>query len=448
MPAPKLHVEKTTAANPALKPDPDAPVGRYRWTIVALLFFATTINYLDRQVIGLLKDDLSKEFNWSETDYSNIVMAFSAAYAAGLLLFGRIIDRLGTKLGYTISVVVWSLAAMAHALARSTMGFAIARTSLGLGEGGNFPAAIKGVAEWFPKKERALATGIFNSGTNVAAMVGPPLIAWIATSYGWEQAFLWTGATGFVWLLFWIRYYEVPAKQKRMGAAERAYINSDEAEAAASTGAPVGWLRIVRVRQTWAFILGKLLTDPVWWFYLFWIPSYFNTTYGLDLKKSALYISIVYVAASAGSILGGYISGSFIKRGWPVYRARKTAMLLFAVCVVPIFFVKNADSVWMAVGLISLGAAAHQAWSANIFTTASDMFPRRAVSSVVGIGGMAGSVGGILFPLFIGWLLDYYGALGSKTTGYNIIFAICSFAYLLAWVVMHLLAPKMEPVDV
>ena len=425
----------------------ESPIGKYRWTVVALLFFGTTINYLDRQVIGLLKDDLSDEFNWSETDYSNIVMAFSAAYAIGLLLFGRIVDRIGTKRGYAVSVVIWSIAAMAHALARSTIGFAWARISLGLGEGGNFPAAIKAVTEWFPKRQRAFATGLFNSGTNIAAMTGPPLIAWIATAYGWQQAFFWTGAIGFIWLIFWWIYYDVPAGQKRLGRAELQYINSDAPEAAPEKEAPVGWLQLIRVRQTWAFIIGKLLPDPVWWFYLFWIPSYFNTTYGLDLKNSAIHISTVYVVASFGSIFGGYLSGYFIRRGWPVYKARKTAMLLFALCVVPVIFVQATSNIWVAVALISLGAAAHQAWSANIYTTASDMFPKRAVSSVVGIGGMAGSLGGILFPFFVGWLLDYYGALGSKTTGYNIIFVVCGSAYLIAWVLMHFLAPKMKQVN-
>jgi ACS family hexuronate transporter-like MFS transporter len=423
-------------------------MGKYRWIIVALLFFATTINYLDRQVIGLLKDDLSREFGWSEKDYSNIVMAFSAAYAVGLLLFGNIIDRLGTKRGYTISVVVWSLAAMAHALAKSTTGFVLARTSLGLGEGGNFPAAVKAVAEWFPKRERAFATGIFNSGTNVAAMAGPPLIAWIYSAYGWQEAFFWTGATGFAWLVLWQIFYEVPAKQKRLRQPEFDYIHSDAPDEAKDEGARIGWRKILGVRQTWSFVFGKMLTDPVWWFYLFWVPSFFNNTYGLDLKKSAIHISTVYVVSSFGSIFGGYLSGYFIKKGWPVYKARKVTMLIFAFCVVPVVFVQYTTNVWAAVALISLAAAAHQAWSANIYTTASDMFPKRAVSSVIGIGGMAGSLGGILFPFFVGWLLDHYGALGDKTAGYNILFIICGSAYLFAWLVMHLLAPKMRKVPV
>ena len=421
-------------------------VGKYRWVIVILLFFATTINYLDRQVIGLLKDTLAAQFSWTEKDYSAVVMAFSAAYALGLLLFGRLIDRIGTKLGYTISVIIWSIAAMGHALARSTLGFGIARTALGLGEAGNFPAAIKTIAEWFPKKERALATGIFNSGTNVAAIAGPPLIAWIFTGYGWRHAFIWTGVLGFVWLIFWKIFYDVPVRQKRLKQEELNYINSDAPEADPENDERVSWKKLVRIRQTWAFVAGKFLTDPIWWFYLFWIPTYFNTTYHLDLKKSAIHVSTVYVASSFGSILGGYLSGWLIKRGLPVYRARKISMFIFAVMVVPIIFVQFTTDIWAAVALISLAAAAHQAWSANIFTTASDMFPKKAVSSVVGIGGMAGSIGGILFPLLIGVLLDHFKLAGHLTTGYNIIFVICGGAYLIAWTAMHVLAPKMKQV--
>jgi len=436
----------TQTAPPRSKPVTTQAAGKYRWVVVALLFFATTINYLDRQVIGLLKDDLARSFNWTEKDYSNIVMAFSAAYALGLLLFGRLIDRIGTKLGYTVSVIIWSLAAMAHALAKSTFGFGVARTALGLGEAGNFPAAIKSVAEWFPKKDRALATGIFNSGSNIAAIAGPPLIAWIYTSYGWREAFVWTGVLGFIWLLFWGIFYEIPARQKRLGTAELAYINSDAPEADPENDTRVSWSKILSFRQTWSFVVGKFLTDPIWWFYLFWIPSYFNTTYHLDISQSAIYVSTIYVTASFGSILGGYLSGLLIKRGMPVYKARKTAMLLFALLVVPVVFVQFTTDAWTAVALISLAAAAHQAWSANIFTTASDMFPKKAVSSVVGIGGMAGSVGGILFPLLIGILLDHFKALGTLSTGYNIIFGICGGAYLLAWFMMNLLSPAMKQV--
>lgn len=421
-------------------------IGRYRWTIVALLFFATTINYLDRQIIGLLKDNLALEFNWSERDYGNIVTAFSTAYAIGLFLFGNIIDRLGTKKGYTISVIIWSIAAMAHAFARSTGGFVAARISLGLGEGGNFPAAIKAVAEWFPKRERAFATGIFNSGTNVAAMIGPPLIAWIYSSYGWQAAFLWTGAIGFIWLIFWMILFDVPARQKRLKKPEFDYIHSEDAGENIN-GEKIGLKKILSFRQTWSYVFGKMLTDPVWWFYLFWVPSFFNSTFGLDLKKSAIHISTVYVVSSFGSILGGYLSGYFIKKGWPVYKSRKTAMLIFAFCVVPVVFVQYVTGIWAAVALISLAAAAHQAWSANIYTLASDMFPKRAVSTVTGFGGMAGSTGGILFPLFVGWILDHYGALGNKSAGYNIIFIICGSAYLFAWLLMHFLTPRMKQVQ-
>jgi ACS family hexuronate transporter-like MFS transporter len=423
------------------------PMGKYRWVVVTLLFFATTINYLDRQVIGLLKDNLAKDFNWSEKDYSRIVMAFSSAYALSLLLFGRLIDKIGTRLGYAISIFIWSVAAMCHAFATGTLGFSFARTALGLGEGGNFPAAIKAVAEWFPKKDRAFATGIFNSGTSIAAILGPPLIAWIFSDYGWKQAFLWTGALGFIWLIIWWWLYEIPSKQKRLTAEEFTYIHSDTDEVETGNSQKTSWWKLFRFRQTWAILLGKFLTDPIWWFYLFWIPSYFNTTYHLNITRSAIHVSTVYVVASFGSILGGYLSGWLIRRGLPVYKARKFSMFFFACCVVPIFFVRYTTGIWPAVWLISLAAAAHQAWSANIFTVASDIFPKHTLSSIVGIGGMAGSVGGILFPFLIGIILDHFKLLGLLGTGYNIIFGICAISYLIAWIVMQVLAPKMKHVS-
>ena len=425
-------------------------IGRYRWRVCALLFFATTINYIDRQVIGLLKPILEQDFHWTESDFGNIVTAFSASYALGLLLFGRLVDKIGTKLGYTLSIIVWSFAAMAHALAKSTLGFGAARVFLGLGESGNFPVAIKTVAEWFPKKERALATGIFNSGANIGAVVAPVVVPWLAGSYGWQHAFFWTGVIGFVWLVFWIFMYEIPARHKKLTQAEYDHIHSDheEVQDIKSDGPKVGWLQLLSIRQTWAFVFGKLLTDPIWWFFLFWLPSYFSTTFNLDFKKPNLQLIIIYTATTVGSIGGGYLSSWLIKKGWPVFKARKVSMFIFAICVVPIMFAKQTNDVWVAVGLISLAAAAHQAWSANIFTTASDMFPKYAVSSVVGIGGMAGSVGGSLFPLLVGRLLDHYKLLGNVGTGYNILFIICGCAYLLAWVMMHLFAPKMERVKV
>ncbi|MFD0792144.1 MFS transporter [Mucilaginibacter litoreus] len=422
----------------------------YRWTVVVLLFFATTINYLDRQVIGLLKPTLEKQFNWTEKDYSDIVMAFQAAYAVGLMAFGRFIDRLGTKLGYTISLILWSLAAALHAAVKTTFGFAAVRAGLGLGESGNFPAAIKVVAEWFPKKERALATGIFNSGANIGAVVAPIMVPWILGVYGWQMAFIITGAIGFVWLIFWWIYYEIPARHKKINNAELVHIESDVEDEPAVTDAAaskVKWSKLFSFRQTWAFVVGKLLTDPMWYFFLFWLPSYFSSTFNLDLKKPTLPLILIYTATTIGSIGGGYLSSWFIKRGMPIFRARKTAMFIFALCVMPIFAARYATNIWQAVALIALAAAAHQAWSANIFTSASDIFPKRAISSVVGIGGMAGSVGGIAFPFFIGWILDSAKASGDITAGYNILFIVCSCAYILAWFIMHLLVPRKRAVN-
>ena len=420
-------------------------IGKYRWTIVALLFFATTINYLDRQVIGLLKPTLEKQFSWTEKDYSYIVIAFQAAYAFSLLVFGGIIDKIGTKSGYIISIIGWSLAAIAHAFAKSTFGFGVARAALGLGEAGNFPAAIKATAEWFPKKERALATGIFNSGANIGAVFAPVMVPWILGVYGWEMAFIVTGAIGFVWLIFWWIYYETPAKHSKLSKEEFDYIHSDNEEIDANEK-PVAWLKLFGIRQTWAFFFGKMLTDPIWWFFLFWLPSYFSTTFNLDLKKPSLPLIIVYTATTIGSIGGGYLSGYFIKKGWQIHKARKVSMLIFAICVVPIMAARYATDIWQAVALISLAAAAHQAWSANIYTVASDMFPKKAISSVIGIGGMAGSVGGIVFPLIVGSLLDSYKASGNINGGYNIIFLMCGSAYLLAWFIMNFFAPKNERV--
>lgn len=423
-------------------------IGRYRWTICTLLFFATTINYIDRSVTGLLKDTLTDQFNWSESDYGNLVTAFSAAYAVGLLAFGTLVDKVGSKIGYTISIIIWSIAAMGHALARSTFGFLIARVSLGIGESGNFPAAIKAVTEWFPKKERALATGIFNAGANLGPVIAPALVYWIVRSHGWQSAFIWTGAIGFVWLIFWLYFYDVPAKSKRLTAEEKEHIHSDVDEQKETTE-KVSWFKLFRVRQTWAFVFGKLLTDPVWWFFLYWLPPFFSTVFKVDLAKSlGLPIIVIYTIVSIGSIGGGWLSSRLIAKGWPVYRARKTAMFIFALLVLPIISASHITDMWVAVLLIGIAAAAHQAWSANIFTTVSDMFPKKAVSSVVGIGGMAGSIGGIFFPIFASRLLDHYKSLGNINTGYYILFSICGFAYLLAWLVMHFFAPRMERVEI
>lgn len=420
----------------------------YRWLIVVLLFLATTINYLDRQIIGLLKPILEKEFVWTETDFARIVMAFTAAYAVGLLVFGWLIDKIGTKAGYAFTIVFWSVAGMLHAVARSAFGFGVARVGLGLGEAGNYPAAVKTVAEWFPKKERALATGLFNAGTSVGVVVALLLVPWILSVYGWQEVFWITGALGFVWLVFWLIFYDIPVRQKRLSAEELQYILSgqdqDESEAEKQ---PVKWARLFTFPQTWAYITGKGLIDPIYWFFLFWLPSYFASTFNLDLKKPSVELMLIYTATTAGSIGGGYLSSWLIKRGWPTLRARKAVLLGLAVCELSVILIQFSSGVWMAVGLISLAVALHQAWATNVFTLPSDLFPKQAVSSVVGIGGMAGAVGGILFPILIGSLLDSYKAAGNIQAGYNIIFTICGFTYLVAWLIIHWLTRTPKVVE-
>ena len=413
-------------------------VGRYRWVICGLLFFATTVNYIDRQVLGLLAKDLKDSIGWTEIDYGNIVAAFNAAYAFGLLLAGRLMDRIGTRVGYALAIVWWSLAAMAHALARTPFGFGVARAALGFGEAGNFPAAIKTVAEWFPKKERAFATGIFNAGSNVGAIVAPLTVPWIAGHLGWRWAFILTGAFGLLWLLFWLPTYRRPEKHPRVSAAELAHIQSDPPDPPA---AKIPWVRLIPHRQTSAFAIGKYLTDPVWWFYLYWIPTFFREHYQLDLLGSAAPLIVIYVIADVGSIGGGWLSSTFIKRGWTINRARKTAMLICALAVTPIIFASNVKSLWAAALLIGLAAAAHQGWSCNLFTTTSDMFPRRAVGSVVGIGGMAGALGGATMAVAVGHILQSTGQ------NYSIVFMIAGTLYLLALLLIHLLAPQLAPVD-
>jgi ACS family hexuronate transporter-like MFS transporter len=381
----------------------------YRWIIVSLLFLATTINYIDRQIIGLLKPILEVEFNWSESDFAKIVVAFTAAYAIGLLLFGRLIDRVGTKIGYSISVVIWSAMGMLHAAASTVTGFSLARIGLGLGEAGNFPAAMKTVAEWFPKKERALAAGLFNSGTSIGVVMALLITPWILVSYGWREVFLITGASGFVWLALWMWLYEIPARQKRLSKAEFLLIteNSDE-HSSDNDKTPTKWFRLFNFPQTWAFVFGKFLIDPIYWFFLFWLPSYFSSTFNLDLTRPSVELMIIYSATTLGSISGGYFSSRLIKKGMAALRARKTVLLVIACLELSIILAQYVTNVWVAVALISVAVALHQAWATNIFTTASDMFPKQAVSSVVGIGGMAGAIGGIFFPMFVGYLLDAY----------------------------------------
>lgn len=428
-------------------------MGKYRWTICALVFFATTVNYLDRAVISLLKPYLETEFNWNSGDYANIEIAFKVAYSLGMLGAGRIIDALGTKIGYALSTFLWSLAAMGHAIVSSTFGFSVARAFLGVTEAGNFPAAIKTTAEWFPQKERALATGIFNSGSNVGAIIAPLTVPLIAETIGWKWAFIITGAFGFVWLILWFIYYEVPAKQARLTKAEFDYIHSDVDDLAAAsitTQPKVSWFKLLTFRQTWAFVVGKFLTDPVWWFYLFWLPDFLNKQYGLKGTDVAFPVAAVYILSSIGSVGGGWIPLRFMKRGMPAFQARKTSMLLIALCVFPIVFAQYLGQIdmWLAVLVIGIAAAAHQAWSANIFTTVSDMFPKRAVASVTGIGGMAGGLGGILLTALVQkQMFVYYESINQLDKAYFIMFLICGGAYLLAWVLMHFLAPRMKQIS-
>jgi len=435
----------------------DTAIGKYRWTICSLVFFATTINYLDRAVISLLKSTLTTEFKWNDGDYANIEIAFKVSYAIGMLGVGRLIDKLGTKLGYFLATLLWSIAAVCHAFVSSTFGFGVARSVLGITEAGNFPAAIKTVAEWFPKKERALATGIFNSGANIGAIIAPLSVPWINTHWGWQWAFIITGSFGFVWLIFWFLLYEVPAKQKRLSLAELNYINSDEEEKiktldnTSSAASNISWIKLLGFKQTWAFVMGKFLTDPIWWFYLFWLPDFLESQYGLKGTAIALPVALVYTISVAGSIGGGWLPMYFIKCGWSVFRARKTSMFIYAVCVVPIVFAQllGSDNMWLAVFIIGFAAAAHQAWSANIFTTVSDMFPKNTIGAVVGIGGMFGALGGIFLSLFVQKnLFVHYRALGEIETAYYIMFFVCGGAYLLAWFIMHLLVPKMKPIEV
>lgn len=430
-----------------------ARVGYYRWVICALLFFAATINYIDRQVIGILKPTLQQEFGWSEIDYGDIVFAFQLAYAIGLVFAGRLMDWLGTKRGFALALIVWSLAAMAHAeapvfgpavaavlglaglaYATSVAGFMAARFALGLGEAGSFPASIKTVAEWFPKRERALATGIFNAGTNVGALLTPLAVPWITYTFGWYWAFILTGAIGFLWLVFWLPLYGPPEQHPRLRPTELAYIKSDPPDPPAK----VSWLTLLPHRQTWAFAIAKFMTDPIWWLYLFWIPDFLNRNHGLNLQSIGLPLVVIYLIADVGSIGGGWLSSALIKRGWSVNAARKTAMLTCALAVVPIVLASRTHNLWTAVLLVGLAAAAHQGWSANLFTLVSDTFPRKAVGSVVGLGGTAGAIGGMLIAKLTGYIL--------QTTGsYVPVFLIAGTTYLVALAIVHLLAPKLEP---
>lgn len=411
-------------------------IGNVRWIICSLLLAATSINYVDRQVLGILAPVLQRAIGWTDLQYSYIVGGFQLAYGLGLLLAGRLVDRIGTRFGYAIIMAVWSLSAISHALASTVLEFATARFFLGLGEGGNFPAAIKTTAEWFPQRERALATGIFNAGTSVGPVLAPALVPWVATRFGWQAAFLMTGLFSFTWILIWLTFYRPPAQHPKLGAAERAFIESDRELPVAA----IPWARLLRYRQTWAFAAGKFLTDPIWWFLLFWLPLFLARRFHLSILQLTAPLMAVYLVSAVGSITGGWLPGLLNRRGIAINRARRNTMLLCACMVTPIFFASRAPSEWFSIALISVAVAAHQGWSANLFTTVSDMFPRAAVGSVVGIGATVGSIGGVLFSLGTGWILHV-------THSYSILFALSASAYLLALAAMHSLAPGLKPVS-
>ena len=445
-------------------------VTNYRWTICALLFFATTVNYLDRQVLSLLKPHLEDVFGWSNSDYANIASVFQFTYAISMLFAGRVVDKLGTKKGYIWAIVIWSIGAIVHALAIpigegiavimgfvgvasisvSIAGFMFSRALLGFGEAGNFPAAIKATAEYFPKKERSFATGIFNSGTNVGAVLAPLTVPFIAKQWGWEAAFLLIGAIGFLWLIFWYKLYDKPEEQKRMSAEELEYINNEEVQEfepikeAAYADGKVSWFKLLNYRQTWAFVVGKFMTDGVWWFFLFWLPAYLKDQYNMVDTQVMVPLAVLYSMTMIGSVGGGWFPMYFINKGHAPYDARMKAMLLIAILPLVVLAAQPLGhiSFWMPVILIGIGASAHQAWSANLFTTVSDMFPKKAIGSVVGIGGMVGGLGGVFITKLGGALFDKYKALGHIETGYTIMFSICAVAYLIAWVIMKSLVPK------
>lgn len=423
-------------------------IKNYRWLILTLLVSATTINYLDRQILGLLKPTLEIEFTWSETDFAFLVMAFTGAYALGLITWGWFIDRIGTKTGYVISVTAWSIMGMLHALARSVTGFGLARIGLGLTEAGNVPAGMKTIAEWFPRKERALATGLFNAGTSFGIIIALLIVPWILRTYGWHEVFIITGSVGFIWLLFWIYVYDVPSKHKRLTDEEYNYIHDGQKldpEAEVEV-VKIKWFKLFTYPQTWAFITGKILLDPIYWFFMFWLPSYFASTFKLNMSNLSPELMIIYTMTILGSVGGGYFSSWLIKRGWPTLKARKTALLIFAIMELTVLSAQYATNAWMVVGILSFTLAVHQAWSTNIFTLVVDLFPKQAVSSVTGIGAMSGAVGGMLFPLFVGYILDSYKAAGNLTGGYNLLFIICGLTYLFAWFIIHLLTRRSDTV--
>ena len=421
---------------------PTAPIatanaGRYRWVICGLLFAANAINYIDRQAIGVLKPTLQAEFGWTEVTYGDIVFWFQAAYAVGYVVFGGVIDRIGARFGYALAVGIWTVAHMAHAGASSVLSFTLVRFGLGIGEAGNFPAGLKAVAEWYPKRERALAVGIFNAGTNIGAVITPLIVPVVTLAYGWRAAFLITGLFSVIWIIVWLIVYKRPAEQPKVSAAELAYIQSDPPDPAKT----MPWLSLLPYRETWAYALAKFLIDPIWFIFLFWLPDFFSKRYGLDLASFGPPLVAVYLISDVGSVFGGWLSSHLIKRGRTINAARKTTMLICAIAVTPVMFAMYADTVWLAVALVGLATFGHQGFSANLYTLPSDVFPRRAVASVVGIGGMLGSVGGMLMAKYVGYVLEEIGS-------YTPIFVVAGCVYLLALLVIHILMPRFTPVEI
>src|SRR6184192_104427 len=429
----QIAAARTAGGESALSKIPSRR-GYFRWVICTLLLLGTTKNYMDRNVLGVLRVTLQHDLGWNEIDYGNLVIVFQAAYALGMLAVGWLVDRLGTRLGYALAMIFWSLASMGTALASSLTGFAVSRFALGFGEAAVFPASIKAVAEWFPKKERALATGIFNAGTNVGAMLAPVAVAWISLRWGWRGAFVGIGGVGFLLLVLWVMLYQKPEEHPRLSKAELNYIRSDPQEVLKK----IPWVALLPLRQTWTFAVGKFLTDPVWWFYLFWIPGFFQARHGLSLTRLGPPLIAIYVIADIGSVVGGWISSFLIRRGRSINAARKTALLICAIGVIPVVYAYRVESTWSAVLLIGLAAACHQGFSANLYTITSDMFPAQAVGSVTGIGGMAGAIGGLFIAAVVGHVLQWTGS-------YMIPFVIAGSAYLIALGMIQLLSPRLEP---
>ncbi len=411
--------------------------GKIRWQILSLLFFATTINYIDRQVIGILKPFIADDLGWSETDYGYIVTAFQIAYAIGLITTGRFLDRYGSRVGYLWAIVVWSLAGMAHAAARSVSSFAIFRFVLGIGESANFPAAVKSVAEWFPKKERAFAAGLFNSGSTVGAIIAPIIVSGITISFGWQWAFIITGALGFIWIIFWLAYYHKPGEHPKITKKELEYINQDED--AKMEEESIRWIDLFKHKQTIGICSTRFISDWVWWFFLFWIPDFLSKTHGINIKEVVLPLIIIYAVSSVGGIGGGWISSNFIKRGKSVDYARKVTILMSALIILPVMLVSQVASLWLAVALIALATAGHQSWASNIFTIVSDIYPKNAVGSMMGLSGFMGAIGGALSASFVGLLLEGTGS-------YFLIFLVASSVYLVNWIILKISIKEIKPI--